>query len=403
MRNLCAVVALSIAMISPAFSQGNDSARIAAYLKTLPPAAPPVLDEAQIATLAALPLSCIDHPQDTPDHPRNYLWIHDSPRRTVDEYDKNRAFYGCFDWHSAVNSTWTLLALLKQDPKLGVAPVARQRITEHLGQANVAGEVAFFKAAKDYEGKNFERPYGYTWVFKLYGELASWNDPDGKKLATNLGPLDTLLVENYMLYLKNLPYPLRIGTHASSALTMNFALDSTDAFPNPTLTNAVRDAALRFYANDKNCPTAYEPGNGDFLSPCLTEAMLMSRVMDQKAFVAWLNDFLPPVYSPEFQVYASDIDTTRNAASGSNVDAEDKDGLLGSRAHLIGLSFQRAQCLLRIASALPPGDPRIPVFQRLAYINARHGFDKIGNAGYLGQHWLGTYAVMYMQAARAQQ
>jgi hypothetical protein len=399
MRSLCALLALSLALATPALAQG-DAARTAAYLKTLPLALPSVLDETQIATLAALPLSCIDHPQAAPDHPHNYLWTHDSPRRTVDEYDKNRAFYGCSDWHSAVNSTWTLIALLKQDPRLALNPVIRQRVAEHLGKQNIDGEIAFFKQAKDYEGKNFERPYGYTWLFKVYGELASWNDPDGKKLSANVAPLNTLLADNYMLYLKNLPYPLRIGTHASSALTMNFALDSTDAFPNPTLTTAIHDAAMRFYAKDKNCPTAYEPGNGDFLSPCLTEAMLMSRIMDRNTFVPWLNDFLPPVYSPEFQVYASDIDTKRNAAAGSNVDAEDKDGLLGSRAHLIGLSFQRAQCLLRIAAALPPNDPRVPVFQRLANISARHGFDKIGDAGYLGQHWLGTYAVMYMQAAQ---
>jgi len=43
--------------------------------------------------------------------------------------------------------------------------------------------------------------------------------------------------------------------------------------------------------------------------------------------------------------------------------------------------------------------PRTPVYQRLAAINAQNGFRKIGDAGYLGQHWLATYAVLYMQAA----
>jgi hypothetical protein len=282
---------------------------------------------------------------------------------------------------------------------MALAPIIRQRLTEHLAPTNIAGEVAFFADAKDTEGKNFERPYGYTWVFKIYGELASWNDPDAKKLAANLEPLNKQLTEKYIVYLKRLPYPIRVGTHPSSALTMNFALDSTDLAPNPALKAAVDEAALRFFAKDKNCATAFEPGNGDFLSPCLTEAMLLSRVMDQKTFVTWLDTFLPPVDSPEFQVYAADIDTSRTTAAGSNADAEDKDGLLGSKAHLIGLAFQRAAALLRIASALPPGDPRTPVYQRLAAINAQHGFQKIGDAGYLGQHWLATYAVLYMQAA----
>src|SRR6202035_2653333 len=72
---------------------------------------------------------------------------------------------------------------------------------------------------------------------------------------------------------------------------------------------------------------------------CLAEAMLMGRVLDQKGFVAWLDQFLPPVYSPAFKVYQSEIDTTRIKASGSNADADDKNGLLGSKSHLIGLAF----------------------------------------------------------------
>ncbi|HEX3967261.1 MAG TPA: DUF2891 family protein [Edaphobacter sp.] len=398
MRTLIAPLALSLALAAPSLAQ-PDTAHTAAYLKTLPNTPPPVIDQAEVVTLAALPLSCIDHPQDAPDHPHDYLWVHDSKRRTVDDYDKTRAFYGCFDWHSAVNSTWTLIYLLKQNPRMALAPIIRQRLNEHLAKTNIAGEVAFFADAKDTEGKNFERPYGYTWLFKIYGELASWNDPDAQKLAANTEPLYKQLSEKYIEYLKRLPYPVRVGTHPSSALTMNFALDSTDLAPNPALKSAIDEAALRFFSKDKNCATAYEPGNGDFLSPCLTEAMLMARVMDQKTFVTWLDTFLPAVYSPEFQVYAADIDTTRTAAAGSNADAEDKDGLLGSKAHLIGLAFERAAALLRIASSLPPADPRVPVYRRLATINAENGFRKIGDAGYLGQHWLATYAVLYMQQA----
>jgi hypothetical protein len=120
--------------------------------------------------------------------------------------------------------------------------------------------------------------------------------------------------------------------------------------------------------------------------------------MDQKVYVPWLTSFLPPVYSAEFKVYESEIDTTRVAAGGSNADAEDKEGLLGSKSHLIGLAFQRAADLLKIASALPKDDPRGLAYRRLAALNAQRGFQKIGDAGYLGQHWLATYAVLYMQA-----
>lgn len=370
------------------------------YLNSLPAVERPMIDAAQIASFTSLPLSCIDHPQELYDHPQTYLWVYDDRAHPTSEYNRNRAFYGCYDWHSAVNSTWTLVALLKAHPNLFLAPVIRQRLTEHLGKDNIAGEVTFFSYDKlgDAEGKDFERPYGYAWLLKLYGELASWNDVDAQKLSGNMKPLVQLLAGKYIEYLNNLPYPIRIGMHANSALTMSFALDYADAASDLAVKTAVHDAALRFFGNDKSCPTAYEPSNGDFLSPCLAEAMLMGRVLDQKSFVTWLNDFLPPVYSPDFTVYQAEIDTQRIKASGSNADAEDKLGMLGAKAHLIGLAFQRAADLLRIAAVLPHDDPRVPVFQRLANFNAQQGFRKIGDAGYLGQHWLATYAVLYMEA-----
>ena len=394
-----AAIAVS-AFAAVASSQGN---QIAQYMKSLPPAQAPVFDATQLVALASLPLSCIDHPQKLDDHPQTYLWVHDGEAHPVQDYDRNRAFYGCYDWHSAVNSTWTVVALLKLDPKMFLAPVIRQRLTDHLGKDNIAGEVAFFSYEKqgDSEGKNFERPYGYTWLLKLYGELASWNDPDAQKLAANMQPLVKLMSGKYIDYLNHLPYPMRVGVHPNTALTMSFALDYVDAVTDPAVKTAIHDAALRFFGNDKNCPTAYEPSNGDFASPCLAEAMLMSRILDQKSFVNWLNEFLPPVYSPEFKVYQAEIDTSRVQASGSNADAEDKTGLLGSKSHLIGLAFQRAADLLRIASALPADDSRRPVFERLANFNAQQGFRKFGDAGYLGQHWLATYAVLYMQAQAA--
>jgi len=392
---------LTLTAPCPARAADRESTRIAEYLHTLPVAKAMQQSDAEIGTLAALPLSCIDHPEERYENPSDYLWIHDSNMRTVDQYWKHRAFYGCLDWHSAVNSTWLMVALLKQAPSLSLAPVIRQRLAEHLGKDNIAGEIAFFSEPTDSEGKNFERPYGYAWLLKLYGELASWKDPDAATLTANLDPLVKLLSAKYVSYLHSLPYPMRVGVHPNTALTMGFVEDYLDHVPDPLLQKEIRDTALRFFQNDKNCPTAYEPANGDFLSPCLTEAMLMSRVLDAKSYVAWLDQFLPPVYSREFQVYAAEIDVSRIQASGSKADSSDSEGLLGSKSHLIGLAFQRAAALLRIASALPADDPRVPVFQRLAALNAQRGFEKMGDAGYMGQHWLATYAMLYMQAAAA--
>ena len=48
-----------------------------------------------------------------------------------------------------------------------------------------------------------------------------------------------------------------------------------------------------------------------------------------------------------------------------------------------------------IAQSLPKNDPRVVVYERLATINGKQGYDKIGAAGYVGTHWLATYALLY--------
>ena len=61
---------------------------------------------------------------------------------------------------------------------------------------------------------------------------------------------------------------------------------------------------------------------------------------------------------------------------------------------------QRAYDLLNISYALPADDPRIPVFKTLAAMNATHGYENIGSAGYEGQHLIATYALLYENATK---
>ncbi len=93
----------------------------------------------------------------------------------------------------------------------------------------------------------------------------------------------------------------------------------------------------------------------------------------------WLDAFLPPVYSEAFQAYAKDIDVSHTNTSSQNAKIQ-----LAAESRLIGLNFQRATDLLVISYALPKDDPRVSVFKQPAVINAKHGYDKIGIAGYEG-------------------
>src|SRR5437016_9277156 len=211
-------------MIRPAFLlalalgvsvRGADMAEaknLAAYLATLPAAQLPALTDQQALAMVAMPLSCIDRPQAIPEQRVDYLWVHEGKAHLVDAYDKNRAFYGCFDWHSAVNSTWTMVAVLKQFPAIAVGHLIQEKLKDHLDKKNIEGEMEFFKTAK-----NFEVPYGYAWLLKLYAELVAWENPEAKKYAENLLPLAQQFSKKLTDYFKHLPLPTRSGCHPMPA------------------------------------------------------------------------------------------------------------------------------------------------------------------------------------------
>jgi hypothetical protein len=395
MRAACMLLTLCFASASLA-AQETDNAKVAEYLKSLPVAVPPAYNEIQRVALAANPLGCEDHPHAAPMIRTSYLWQHEDKPQLLDEYDKHRAFYGCLDWHSAVNSDWMMVSLIKADPTIEVAPAIRNVLEHHFQKTNIDGELAYYTNLKG-AGADFEKPYGYAWLLKLYGEAKTWNDPEGQRVAVVLEPLAKWMSEQYVLYLQSLDYPVRVGLHPNTGLTMGFVLDYTALVHDAVTQKAIHDTAMRLFGNDKHCATNSEPVFADFASPCLAEAALMGRVMDPPAYSKWLDTFMPPVYAEEFQLYARDID----AVHGNNRDTTgtDEEGL--PNAHLIGLNYQRAADLVTIAQSLPQDEPRVAVYRKLASINAKQGYDKIGAAGYLGTHWLATYALLYENLVNA--
>lgn len=387
-------VTLLVSVAPAGWADGVDARKVSEYLKSLPPVTAPVYDEAKREMLAASAISCTDHPEEAPANRNNYLWQYSKPAQLLDGYDKNRAFFGCADWHSAVGSIWTLMSLRKQDPKISVASAIKDIATNHFKKTNMDGELAFFNEQKGPDA-NFEKPYGYAWVLKLYGEVKGSNSADDKKVAEALMPLAKWMSERYVFYLYDLKYPYRTGVESNTAWSMSLALDGANLSEDTTLKTAIHANALRLFEKDTNCNTNFEPQNTDLISSCLTEAALMGRVMDQASYVKWLDNFLPPVYSDEFQVYAKEVDTSHTNTSGPDAQMQ-----MAAEAHLIGLNFQRATALLMIAQALPKDDPQAEVFRRLAVMSATHGYAKFGNAGYEGQHWLSAFALLYENAMK---
>src|SRR5947209_10631689 len=283
------------------------------------------------------------------------------------------AFYGCYDWHSSVHGHWLLARLARTFPDAPFAAAARAALAQSLTAENVAKEAAYLRG----EGRaSFERPYGLAWLLQLAAELREWDDPLARELSANLRPLEAAANERLATWLPKLSHPVRSGEHSQTAFALGLVIDSTD---DAALKQLARDAAKRFYANDKACPLAYEPSGEDFLSPCIAEADAMRRVLPAKEYAAWLTAFLPrfDTLKPEVVVDPSDP----------------------KLAHLDGLNLSRAWMLEGIASGLPKSDPRVAALRKIAAAHRDAGLASVTGAHYEGGHWLGSFAV-YLTTGR---
>ncbi|HEY5469387.1 MAG TPA: DUF2891 domain-containing protein [Bacteroidales bacterium] len=317
--------------------------------------------------LASLPLKCLD--KEFPFKP--WYVISDSTFTTPKKMQP--AFCGCYDWHSCVHGHWLLVALLKQFPQMAEAESIRHKLERHLSAKNINTELALFKG----DNLTFERPYGWGWILQLQNELLTWNTPTGRELSQNLNPLARFLAHEWIGFLNKLQYPVREPEHYNLAFSMCLAWDYAVTANDTVLQNAIVKSAIRFYKKDLACPTSYEPGGYDFLSPCLEEADLMQRILPGKEFNLWLNKFMPELYkNPESLFKVCDVPDPTDA----------------KMVHLYGLNFSRGWCLYDIAAKMPE-EKRNPV-QDLALRHFKYSIPHVVSGAYEGEHWLATFALL---------
>ena len=286
------------------------------------------------------------------------------------------AFYGCFDWHSSVHGHWLLARLIRTYPDASFVPAAREALRQSLTEQNIAQEAAYLRA----EGRSsFERPYGLAWLLQLVAELEEWDDPQAKEMSRELKPLEEAAIERLSNWLPKLANPIRIGEHGQTAFAMGLMLDYARSQRKEQFAELVISKARQFYLNDKACPLAYEPSGEDFLSPCLSEADLMRRVLPSKDFASWLASFLPQIAA------AGKSDWLTPAISPDRSDPK--------LAHLDGLNLSRAWMLEGIASALAKNDKRRSAIRAAAEAHKRAGLAAVTGEHYEGGHWLGSFAV----------
>jgi hypothetical protein len=382
----------------------------------------------------------------------------------VADHDRLRAFWGCNDWHSAVGSTWVAVRVLKNFPNIALRDLAREKLNAHLGKANLEGEMEFFRATaaainpipSASQTGLFERPYGFAWLLELASELRTWPDSQARRWSANVSPLAAWMADSLGAYFAKLVEPVRTGAQNNTAHSMTLALDYADVANDAKLRGAVVTTARRLYLADTSCATQSErvvaagggrggrgggargagrgqasdsasrstapndltanaptgrgatgaPGAGgaDILSPCLSEAAVMSRVLEPAAYVPWVGRFLPPLQSGRFAPLTEPIEIPTSAppaaARGGGGAVPDTStsaasaALAAERARLAGLSFSRAQSMERIARALPAADERVAALRRLAAIQASRGYELLHDDT-SGISWVPAQALLY--------
>ena len=333
--------------------------------------AKPEFDARAAERFANLALACVHK-----EYPNKISHVLNSDADVAPPRKLTPAFCGCYDWHSSVHGHWLLVRLIRTFPDAPFASAARDALKESLSAENLKQEAAYLRG----EGRStFERPYGLSWLLQLCAELREWDDPEAREWSANLKPLEDAAVERLTSWLPKLSHPVRIGEHDQTAFGLGLMFDYTRTTKNEAFARLIRDSAKKFFLADKNCPLNYEPSGEDFLSPCLGEADVMRRVLPEKEFASWLNQFMPQIPVTE------NPDWLRVVISPDRSDPK--------LAHLDGLNLSRAWMLEGILSALPDNDPRRPALQAAADAHRHAGLAAVTGEHYEGGHWLGSFAV----------
>ena len=264
-------------------------------------------------------------------------------------------FYGSFDWHSCVHGWWQLHRVARLFPEL--SGEIYERASKAITAEKMAGEIEHVRT-----NSGFERPYGWGWFLALHQETAQAN----LEWEVHLRPLANLFSERLQSYLPRLTYPVRAGTHANTAFALIHAL-AWSRVHDQILEQCIVDWSQSRFGEDIAAPHI-EPSGEDFLSPTLTEAVLMSRVLPAADFQRWFRKYLPSEPKNLFEP----------ATVGDRAD--------GRIGHLDGLNLSRAWCWRALSSKVDV-DPSI--FGWLMDSALPHL-----EANYMSEHWLCSFALL---------
>jgi hypothetical protein len=268
-------------------------------------------------------------------------------------------FFGSFDWHSCVHGWWTLLTLRRLFPEIAEASQIERLAEDSFTKEKVEAERAYIERPLS---RTFERPYGWGWLLYLHLEASRHRDRDW---AAMLEPLARSIAGRFRAYLPILTYPIRSGAHFNTAFALVLALEWAGEFDSE-LANLIGSRSLQWFGDDRDCQ-AWEPSGDDFVSPALTEAVLMRRVLGHGEFQRWFAGFLPRLD----QRHPATLFTPATVSDRSD----------GKIAHLDGLNLSRAWCWRSLGY---PEHADAHLEAALPHLSG----------DYMGEHWLQSFALL---------
>jgi hypothetical protein len=293
---------------------------------------------------------------------------------------ENPAFYGCCDWHSSVHSHWQVIRAIRLFQKAPFVDKAVEVLNHHITETNIKRELKNIPSV--------EVPYGIAWVLLLAQELREWNKNPIHGMFQEMVPRWFRAIEplesyardgiaNYMQS-RGSQAPDRGGQHYQTAFPLMLAWDWAQVNGNHNLIKQIQEYSLKHYPSNIEKPQ--EPNKDKprnyFLSPGLSEADLLRRVLSQEEFTNWVQE----------SYFAASLDTDTYVF----IEPPTQDPI----SHIHGLNITRAFMAKGIASVLK--DPYHTQAMDIANKNYGEGLKYALNPDIGVSHWVPTYVMYYI-------
>jgi hypothetical protein len=272
------------------------------------------------------------------------------------------AFHGSYDWHSSAHMQWSLVRLLTLAPEqAGRRPI--EVLDRRLTADAIATEAAYLR-----DRPSYERPYGWAWAAML---AAAAHD------KWPVEPLADTIADLVLGWLPRQAYPVRHGVHLNTAFALTLLLEAYGDLGRADVVDAIRARAIEWFGQDTAYDTRFEPSGTDFLSPALTEAELMRRVLPAEQYTTWLTAFLPGL-GTNAHLHLLEVPAIDDSGDGQ-------------LAHLSGLALSRAWQLRTIAPALPDV---ADVLRAGADRQVEAVLPTVTGGDFMSTHWLVSFALL---------